>query len=304
MAVTETRSDRDRRLDELWTELETVIGLPDEELRQRVLDECFPDRDGLARSLFNITPSLCGLGYDFYNKRLTFVKGDVAPLAETDAVDPETCPVDEFRRLLLISFEALRADDYPKLMFCDLTYDGSNSYDLVMSTAMSGWNLSAERSLRQSPEWLWAQSLPVEQRLRDLMTAEDVIDDTAPAAIRDHFSLQEFLGIEQITVPAELCLRACERREFLVLEQTRWADLFEHCALSLDVLQPEIVTREMELELDQAIDIFNTTVDRMGRCNTSVANGVGRQLAALKSWRQGLVESGKIEEEVNTPHCL
>lgn len=138
MAVTETRSDRDRRLDELWAELDTVIGLPDEELRQRVLDECFPDRDDLARSLFNITPSLCGLGYDFYNKRLTFVKGDVAPLAETDAVDPETCPVDELRRLLLISFEALRADDYPKLMFCDLTYEGSNSYDLVMSTAMSG----------------------------------------------------------------------------------------------------------------------------------------------------------------------
>ena len=285
MAVTETRSDRDRRLDKLWAELDTVIGLPDEELRQRVLDECFPDRDDLARSLFNITPSLCDLGYDFYNKRLTFVKGDVAPLAETDAVDPETCPVDELRRLLLISFEALRADDYPKLMFCDLTYEGSNSYDLVMSTAMSGWNLSAERSLRQSPEWLWAQSLPVEQRLRDLMTAEDVIDDTAPAAIRDHFSIREFLNVDQVTVPAELCLRAC------------WADLFEHCALSLDVLQPEVVTRDMELELGQAIDIFNTSVDRIGRRNTSVANGVGRQLDALKSWRQGLVEAGKIEEE-------
>ena len=302
MAVTETRSPRDQRLDELWAELETVIGLTDEELRQRALDECFPDRDDLARSLFNITPSLCGLGYDFYNKRLTFVKGDVAPLAETDAVEPETCPVDELRRLLLISFEALRADDYPKLMFCDLTYEGSNSYDLVMSTAMSGWNLSAERSLRQSPEWQWAQSLPVEQRLRDLMTAEDVIDDTAPAAIRDHFSIREFLGVEQITVPAELCLRACERREFL--EQTRWTDLFEHCALSLDVLQPEVVTRDMELELDQAIDIFNTSVDRMGRRNTSVANGVGRQLAALKSWRQGLVEAGKIHEEADTPRCL
>ena len=62
MAVTETRSDRDRRLDELWIELETVNGLPDEELRQRVLDECFPDRDDLARSLFNITPSLCEIG--------------------------------------------------------------------------------------------------------------------------------------------------------------------------------------------------------------------------------------------------
>lgn len=295
MAVTETRSDRDRRLDELWAELDTVIGLPDEELRQRVLDECFPDRDDLARSLFNITPSLCGLGYDFYNKRLTFVKGDVAPLAETDAVDPETCPVDDLRRLLLISFEALRADDYPKLMFCDLTYEGSNSYDRVMSTAMSGWNLSAERSLRQSPEWLWAQSLPVEHRLRDLMTAEDVIDDTAPAAIRDHFSIREFLNVDQVPVPAELCLRACERREFL--EHTRWADLFEHCALSLDVLQPELVTRDMELELDQAIDIFNTSVDHMGRRNTSVANGVGRQLAALKSWRQRLIEAGKIEEE-------
>jgi hypothetical protein len=295
MAVTETRSDRDRRLDKLWAELDTVIGLPDEELRQRVLDECFPDRDDLARSLFNITPSLCGLGYDFYNKRLTFVKGDVAPLAETDAVDPETCPVDELRRLLLISFEALRADDYPKLMFCDLTYEGSNSYVLVMNTAMTGWNLSAERSLRQSPEWLWAQSLPVELRLRDLMTAEEVIDDTAPAAIRDHFSIREFLGVEQITVPSELCRLAGERREFL--EQTRWADLFEHCALSLDVLQPEVVTRDMELELGQAIDIFNTSVDRIGRRNTSVANGVGRQLDALKSWRQGLVEAGKNEEE-------
>ena len=295
MAVTETRSDRDRRLDELWIELETVNGLPDEELRQRVLDECFPDRDDLARSLFNITPSLCGLGYDFYNKRLTFVKGDVAPLAETDAVDPETCPVDELRRLLLISFEALRADDYPKLMFCDLTYEGSNSYDLVMSTAMSGWNLSAERSLRQSPEWLWAQSLPVEQRLRNLMTAEDVIDDTAPAAIRDHFSIRDFLGVDQITVPAELCRLAGERREFL--NQTRWSDIFENCALSLHVLQPEVVTQEMESELNWAIDIFNTSLDRMGRRNTSVANGVGRQLAALKSWRQGLVQAGKIEEE-------
>lgn len=304
MAVTETRSYRDRRLDELWAELETVIGLPDEELRQRVLDECFPDRDDLARSLFNITPSLCGLGYDFYNKCLTFVKGDVAPLTGTDTVDPETCPADDLRRLLLISFEALRADDYPKLMFCDLTYEGSNSYDLVMNTAMAGWNLSAERSLRQSPEWQWAQSLPLEQRLRDLMTAEEVIDDTAPAAIRDHFSIREFLNVDQVTVPAELCLRACERREFLFLEQTRWADLFEHCALSLDVLQPEVVTREMELELDQAIDIFNTSVDRIGRRNTSVANGVGRQLAALKSWRQGLVESGKIGEESDTPHCL
>ena len=295
MAVTETRSDRDRRLDELRIELETVNGLPDEELRKRVLDECFPDRDDLARSLFNITPSLCGLGYDFYNKRLTFVKGDVAPLAETDAVDPETCPVDELRRLLLISFEALRADDYPKLMFCDLTYEGSNSYDLVMSTAMSGWNLSAERSLRQSPEWLWAQSLPVEQRLRDLMTAEDVIDDTAPAAIRDHFSIRDFLGVDQITVPAELCRLAGERREFL--NQTRWSDIFENCALSLHVLQPEVVTQEMESELNWAIDIFNTSLDRMGRRNTSVANGVGRQLAALKSWRQGLVQAGKIEEE-------
>ena len=295
MAVTETRSNRDRRLDELWTELETVIWLPDEELRQRVLDECFPDRDDLARSLFNITPSLCGLGYDFYNKRLTFVKGDVAPLAGTDTVDPETCPVDELRRLLLISFEALRADDYPKLMFCDLTYEGSNSYDLVMSTAMSGWNLSAERSLRQSPEWLWAQSLPVEQRLRDLMTAEDVIDDTAPAAIRDHFSIRDFLGVDQITVPAELCRLAGERREFL--NQTRWSDIFENCALSLHVLQPEVVTQEMESELNWAIDIFNTSLDRMGRRNTSVANGVGRQLAALKSWRQGLVQAGKIEEE-------
>ena len=295
MAVTETRSDRDRRLDELWTELETVIGLPDEELRQRVLDECFPDRDGLARSLFNITPSLCGLGYDFYNKRLTFVKGDVAPLDETDAVDPETCPVDEFRRLLLISFEALRADDYPKLMFCDLTYDGSNSYDLVMSTAMSGWNLSAERSLRQSPEWLWAQSLPVEQRLRDLMTAEEVIDDTAPAAIRDHFSIREFLGVEQITVPAELCRLAGERREFL--EQTRWSDIFENCALSLYVLQPEVVTQEMESELDRAIGALELTVHQMGGRNTSLANGIGRQLDALKSWRQGLVEAGKIQEE-------
>ena len=295
MAVTETRSDRDRRLDELWAELDTVIGLPDEELRQRVLDECFPDRDDLARSLFNITPSLCGLGYDFYNKRLTFVKGDVAPLAETDAVDPETCPVDELRRLLLISFEALRADDYPKLMFCDLTYEGSNSYDLVMSTAMSGWNLSAERSLRQSPEWLWAQSLPVEQRLRDLMTAEDVIDDTAPAAIRDHFSIREFLGVEQITVPAELCRLAGERREFL--EQTRWSDIFENCALSLDVLQPEVVTREMESELNWAIGGLESTVGKIRGSNTSVANGVGRQLDALKSWRQGLVETGKIEEE-------
>ena len=295
MAVTETRSDRDRRLDELWAELETVIGLPDEELRQRVLDECFPDRDDLARSLFNITPSLCGLGYDFYNKRLTFVKGDVAPLAETDAVNPETCPVDELRRLLLISFEALRADDYPKLMFCDLTYEGSNSYDLVMSTAMSGWNLSAERSLRQSPEWLWAQSLPVEHRLRDLMTAEDVIDDTAPAAIRDHFSVQEFLNVDQVPVPAELCLRACERREFL--EQTRWADLFEHCALSLDVLQPEVVTHEMESELERAIWALELTAHQMGGRNTSVANGVGRQLDALKSWRQRLIEAGKIEEE-------
>ena len=295
MAVTETRSDRDRRLDELWAELDTVIGLPDEELRQRVLDECFPDRDDLARSLFNITPSLCGLGYDFYNKRLTFVKGDVAPLAETDAVDPETCPVDELRRLLLISFEALRADDYPKLMFCDLTYEGSNSYDLVMSAAMSGWNLSAERSLRQSPEWLWAQSLPVEQRLRDLMTAEDVIDDTAPAAIRDHFSIREFLGVEQITVPAELCRLAGERREFL--EQTRWSDIFENCALSLDVLQPEVVTREMESELNWAIGGLESTVGKIRGSNTSVANGVGRQLDALKSWRQGLVETGKIEEE-------
>lgn len=295
MAVTETRSDRDRRLEELWTELETVIGLPDEELRQRVLDECFPDRDDLARSLFNITPSLCGLGYDFYNKRLTFVKGDVAPLAETDAVDPETCPVDELRRLLLISFEALRADDYPKLMFCDLTYEGSNSYDLVMSTAMSGWNLSAERSLRQSPEWLWAQSLPVEQRLRDLMTAEDVIDDTAPAAIRDHFSIREFLGVEQITVPAELCRLACEWREFL--NQTRWGDIFENCALSLHVLQPEVVTQEMESELHWAIGGLESTVGKIRGRNTSVANGVGRQLDALKSWRQGLVETGKIEEE-------
>lgn len=295
MAVTETRSDRDRRLDELWTELETVIGLPDDELRQRVLDECFPDRDDLARSLFNITPSLCGLGYDFYNNRLTFVKGDVAPLAETDAVDPETCPVDELRRLLLISFEALRADDYPKLMFCDLTYEGSNSYDLVMSTAMSGWNLSAERSLRQSPEWLWAQSLPVEQRLRDLMTAEDVIDDTAPAAIRDHFSIREFLGVEQITVPAELCRLACERREFL--NQTRWADIFENCALSLHVLQPEVVTQEVESELNWAIGRLESTVGNIRGRNTSIANGVGRQLDALKSWRQGLVEAGKIEEE-------
>ena len=295
MAVTETRSDRDRRLDELWAELDTVIGLPDDELRQRVLDECFPDRDDLARSLFNITPSLCGLGYDFYNKRLTFVKGDVAPLAETDAVDPETCPVDELRRLLLISFEALRADDYPKLMFCDLTYEGSNSYDLVMSTAMSGWNLSAERSLRQSPEWLWAQSLPVEQRLRDLMTAEDVIDDTAPAAIRDHFSIREFLGVEQITVPAELCLLAGERREFL--NQTRWSDIFENCALSLHVLQPEVVTHEMESELERAIGALELTAHQMGGRNTSVANGVGRQLDALKSWRQGLIDAGKIEEE-------
>ena len=299
MAVTETRSARDQRLDELWTELETVIGSPDEELRQRVLDECFPDRDGLARGLFNITPSLCGLGYDFYNKRLTFVKGDVAPLTGTDAVDPETCPADELRRLLLISFEALRADDYPKLMFCNLTYEGSNSYDLVMNTAMTGWNLSAERSLRQSPEWQWAQSLPLEQRLRDLMTAEEVIDDTAPAAIRDHFSIREFLNVDQVPVPSELCLRACERREFL--EQTRWADLFEHCALSLDVLQPEVVTRDMELELDQAIGALESPVDSMGRRNTSVANGVGRQLAALKSWRQGLVEFGKIEEESDTP---
>lgn len=290
MAVTETRSSRDQRLDELWAELETVIGLPDEELRKRVLDECFPDRDILARGLFNITPSLCGLGYDFYNKRLTFVKGDVAPLTGTDTVDPETCPVDDLRRLLLISFEALRADDYPKLMFCDLTYEGSNSYDLVMNTAMTGWNLSAERSLRQSPEWQWAQSLPLELRLRDLMTAEEVIDDTAPAAIRDHFSIREFLNVDQVTVPAELCLRACER----------WADLFEHCALSLDVLQPEVVTRDMELELGQAIDIFNTSVDRMGRRNTSVANGVGRQLYALKSWRQGLVKSGKIEEDADS----
>ena len=291
MAVTETRSARDQRLDELWTELETVIGSPDEELRQRVLDECFPDRDGLARGLFNITPSLCGLGYDFYNKRLTFVKGDVAPLTGTDAVDPETCPADELRRLLLISFEALRADDYPKLMFCNLTYEGSNSYDLVMNTAMTGWNLSAERSLRQSPEWQWAQSLPLEQRLRDLMTAEEVIDDTAPAAIRDHFSIREFLNVDQVPVPSELCLRACER----------WADLFEHCALSLDVLQPEVVTRDMELELDQAIGALESPVDSMGRRNTSVANGVGRQLAALKSWRQGLVEFGKIEEESDTP---
>lgn len=295
MAVTETRSARDRRLDELWAELDTVIGLPDEELRQRVLDECFPDRDDLARSLFNITPSLCGLGYDFYNKRLTFVKGDVAPLAETYAVDPETCPVDELRRLLLISFEALRADDYPKLMFCDLTYEGSNSYDLVMSTAMSGWNLSAERSLRQSPEWLWAQSLPVEQRLRDLMTAEDVIDDTAPAAIRDHFSIREFLGVEQITVPAELCRLAGERREFL--NQTRWSDIFENCALSLYVLQPEVITQEMESELDRAIGALELTAHQMGGRNTSLANGIGRQLDALKSWRQGLVEAGKIQEE-------
>ena len=295
MAVTETRSNRDRRLDELWTELETVIWLPDEELRQRVLDECFPDRDDLARSLFNITPSLCGLGYDFYNKRLTFVKGDVAPLAGTDTVDPETCPVDELRRLLLISFEALRSDDYPKLMFCDLTYEGSNSYDLVMSTAMSGWNLSAERSLRQSPEWLWAQSLPVEQRLRDLMTAEDMIDDTAPAAIRDHFSIGEFLDTQQITVPAELCRLACERREFL--NQTRWGDIFENCALSLHVLQPEVVTREMMLELVRAIGAMELTAHQMGGRNTSVANGVGRQLDALKSWRQGLVEAGKIQEE-------
>ena len=295
MAVTETRSDRDQRLDELWAELDTVIGLPDDELRQRVLDECFPDRDDLARSLFNITPSLCGLGYDFYNKRLTFVKGDVAPLAETDAVDPETCPVDDLRRLLLISFEALRADNYPKLMFCDLTYEGSNSYDLVMSTAMSGWNLSAERSLRQSPEWLWAQSLPVEQRLRDLMTAEDVIYDTAPAAIRDHFSIQEFLGVEQITVPAELCRLACERREFL--NQTRWSDIFENCALSQHVLQPEVVTHEMESELERAIGALELTAHQMGGRNTSVANGVGRQLDALKSWRQGLIDAGKIEEE-------
>lgn len=187
-------------------------------------------------------------------------------------------------------------------MFCDLTYEGSNSYDLVMNTAMTGWNLSAERSLRQSPEWQWAQSLPLELRLRDLMTAEEVIDGSAPAAIRDHFSIREFLNVDQVTVPAELCLRACERREFF--EQTRWADLFEHCALSLDVLQPEVVTRDMALELGQAIDIFNTSVDRMGRRNTSVANGVGRQLYALKSWRQGLVESGKIEEEADTPHCL
>ena len=295
MAVTETRSNRDRRLEELWAELETVIGLPDEELRQRVLDECFPDRDDLARSLFNITPSLCGLGYDFYNKRLTFVKGDVAPLAETDAVDPETCPVDELRRLLLISFEALRADDYPKLMFCDLTYEGSNSYDLVMSTAMSGWNLSAERSLRQSPEWLWAQSLPFEQRLRDLMTAEDVIDDTAPAAIRDHFSIREFLGVERITVPAELCRLAGERREFL--NQTRWSDIFETCALSLYVLQPELVTQEMESELNWAIGGLESTVGKIRGRNTSIANGIGRQLDALKSWRQGLVEAGKIQEE-------
>lgn len=301
MAVTETRSDRDRRLDELWAELDTVIGLPDEELRQRVLDECFPDRDDLARSLFNITPSLCGLGYDFYNKCLTFVTGDVAPLAETDAVDPETCPVDELRRLLLISFEALRADDYPKLMFCDLTYEGSNSYDLVMSTAMSGWNLSAERSLRQSPEWLWAQSLPVEQRLRDLMTSEDVIDDTAPAAIRDHFSIREFLGVEQITVPAELCRLTGERREFL--NQTRWSDIFENCALSLYVLQPEVVTHEMESELERAIGALELTAHQIGGRNTSVANGIGRQLdalkswGALKSWRQGLIEAGKIEEE-------
>ena len=295
MAVTETRSNRDRRLEELWAELETVIGLPDEELRQRVLDECFPDRDDLARSLFNITPSLCGLGYDFYNKRLTFVKGDVAPLAETDAVDPETCPVDELRRLLLISFEALRADDYPKLMFCDLTYEGSNSYDLVMSTAMSGWNLSAERSLRQSPEWLWAQSLPFEQRLRDLMTAEDVIDDTAPAAIRDHFSIREFLGVERITVPAELCRLAGERREFL--NQTRWSDIFETCALSLYVLQPELVTYEMESELNWAIGGLESTVGKIRGRNTSIANGIGRQLDALKSWRQGLVEAGKIQEE-------
>ena len=295
MAVTEARSARDKRLDEIWTELETVIGLPDEELRQRVLDECFPDRDDLARSLFNITPSLCGLGYDFYNKRLTFIKGDVAHLAETDAVDPETCPVDELRRLLLISFEALRADDYPKLMFCDLTYEGSNSYDLVMSTAMSGWNLSADRSLRQSPEWLWAQSLPVEQRLRDLMTAEDVIDDTAPAAIRDHFSIQEFLGVEQITVPAELCRLACERREFL--NQTRWSNIFENCALSLHVLQPEVVTQEMELEFNWAIGGLESTVGKTRGRNTSVANGIGRQLDALKSWRQGLIEAGKIEEE-------
>ena len=295
MAVTEMRSDRDRRLDELWAELDTVIGLPDEELRQRVLDECFPDRDDIARSLFNITPSLCGLGYDFYNKRLTFVKGDVAPLAGTDAVDPETCPVDELRRLLLISFEALRADDYPKLMFCDLTYEGSNSYDLVMSTAMSGWNLSAERSLRQSPEWLWAQSLPVEQRLRDLMTAEDVIDDTAPAAIRDHFSIREFLGVEQITVPAELCRLAGERREFL--NQTCWSDIFENCALSLHVLQPEVVTYEMESELNWAIGGLESTVGKLRGRNTSIANGIGRQLDALKSWRQGLVEAGKIKEE-------
>ncbi len=287
MAVTETRSDRDRRLDELWAELDTVIGLPDEELRQRVLDECFPDRDDLARSLFNITPSLCGLGYDFYNKRLTFVKGDVAPLAETDAVYPETCPVDELRRLLLISFEALRADDYPKLMFCDLTYEGSNSYDLVMNTAMTGWNLSAERSLRQSPEWLWAQSLPVEQRLRDIMTAEDVIDDTAPAAIRDHFSIREFLGVEQITVPAELCRLACER----------WGDIFENCALSLHVLQPEAVTQEMESELHWVIGDLELTVGKIRGRNTSVANSIGRQLDTLKSWRQGLVDVGKIEEE-------
>lgn len=295
MAVTETRSDRDRRLEELWAELNTVIWLPDEELRQRVLDECFPDRDDLARSLFNITPSLCGLGYDFYNKRLTFVKGNVAPLAKTDTVDPETCPVDELRRLLLISFEALRADDYPKLMFCDLTYEGSNSYDLVMSTAMSGWNLSAERSLRKSPEWLWAQSLPVEQRLRDLMTAEDVIDDTAPPAIRDHFSIREFLGVEQITVPAELCRLACERRESW--NQTRWGDIFENCALSLHVLQPEVVTQEMESELNWAIGGLESTVGKIRGRNTSIANSIGRQLDALKSWRQGLVEAGKIQEE-------
>ena len=299
MAVTETRSPRDQRLDELWAELETVIGIPDEELRQRVLDECFPDRDSLARGLFNITPSLCGLGYDFYNKRLTFVKGDVAPLTGTDAVDPETCPADELRRLLLISFEALRADDYPKLMFCNLTYEGSNSYDLVMNTAMTGWNLSAERSLRQSPEWQWAQSLPLEQRLRDLMTAEEVIDDTAPAAIRDHFSIREFLNVDQVPVPSELCLRACERREFL--EQTRWADLFEHCALSLDVLQPEVVTHKMDLELERAIGALELTAHQMGGRNTSVANGIGRQLDALKSWRQGLVGAGKIEEEADTP---
>ncbi len=149
--------------------------------------------------------------------------------------------------------------------------------------------------MRQSPEWLWAQSLPIEQRLRDLMTAEDVIDDTAPAAIRDHFSIREFLGVEQITVPAELCCLAGERREFL--NQTRWSDIFENCALSLHVLQPEVVTYEMESELNWAIGGLESTVGKIRGRNTSIANGIGRQLDALKSWRQGLVEAGKIEEE-------